>query len=160
MERSLLAELIAAFPPRPLTPALLADAHGLWECYPRAEMFAADLNGRSWHQLGTDFTEPYFLAPSFMTPEAFAAFLPAYLATLLRGDTENELPEFTFYRLTRKTGWEDEFDARAARFNDAQRLAIVHVLESLARGTRFPHFRDLIEAALASWRPLLPPMSP
>lgn len=154
------SELLAAFPPQSLTPAILTDPRGLWECYQNAAAFEADLQGRSWDQLGTDFTEPHFLATSFMTPVAFAAFLPAYLATLLRGDTENELPEFTFYRLTRKASREDEFDARAARFNDAQRIAIVHVLESLARGTRFPHFRDLIDAALASWRPLLPSMSP
>ena len=50
------------------------------------------------------------------------------------------------YRRTERGEWPAEPDT------STQRAAIVRVLEALAHGERFSHYRQEIEAALASWK--------
>ena len=153
-------ELRDAFPPRSLEPELLADSTGLWTTYPDRRAFEAGCQGRSWDELAPEFVEEHDDALRWMNQPAFAAFLPAYLASLLRGDTSNALPAMVLLQLTRREGWEETFDARAAQLTSTHRAAIVRVLEALAHGERFSHYRQEIEAALASWKREVPPRRP
>lgn len=152
MAHDLLTELKRAFQPRPLTPDLLADPTGVWDAYGESGSFAAALDGRSWDELGPTFVEDHFAALRYMTPEAFVAFVPAYLAGLLDAGSETQLPAFVFTQLKRREQWKEEFDSRAAHFDQFQRAMIVSVLESLERGERFSHYRSDISEALSSWR--------
>ncbi len=104
---------------------------------------------------GTTFVEGHFAALRYMPPDAFVAFLPAYLAALVEGGTENELPALVFSQLTRRAGWEEKFDSRASLLDKSQRQAIVRMLEELERGERFSHYRSGISDALSSWKSVL-----
>ncbi len=147
--------LLDAFPPRSLERALLGDSTGFWNTYIYAESFESGCPGKSWDQLTPEFVEFHHGALRWMNERVFAALVPAYLASLLRGDTQNELPDSVLRQLTRREEWEDEFDRRAAQLTEAQRAVIARVLEELARGERFDHYRPEINAALASWRATL-----
>lgn len=151
----LFAELIEAFPPRPLDPGLLADPIGIWTTYIHDQEFEAEIPGHTWNTLSPAFVEYHCDALGWMTPGAFAAVLPAYLASLLRGDTENELPALVFLQLTRRPGWEEKFDTRVAELTGQQCMVTKDVLEALAKGDRFSHYRTKIDAALASWQAVL-----
>lgn len=144
-------ELLEQFPPRPLERSLLEDPTGFWNTYIHVESFESGCSGMSWSQLTPEFIEFHHGALRWMNERAFAALVPAYLASLLRGDTQNELPDSILRQLTRREGWEDEFDGRAAQLTEAQRGVIARALEELARGERFAHYRPEINAALASW---------
>lgn len=156
MNENFLAELRNVFPAQPLTSALLADATGLWDSYGEAASFEARLKGQSWEMLGKSFTESHFAALRYMPPVAFAAFVPAYLETLLEGETENEFSPLVLSQLTRKEMWKEKFDSRVSQLSELQRETIARVLEWLAQGTRYPHYRSEIAAALSSWRQTLP----
>ena len=148
----LLTQIAEAFPPEPLQSTTLADSTGMWDSYTEARAFEAGTQGKPWDTLGSDFVQFHFNALGYMNPSAFAAVVPAYLAALVRGDTENQLPVLVLSQLTRKEGWEERFDARVGQLTKQQRVVIGRVLEALRRGGRFAHYRLEINAALDSWR--------
>jgi hypothetical protein len=148
----LLNELTIAFPPQPLTPDLFVDPSGLWATYDDGGQFEAGSRQRTWNELAPAFVEQNCGALRYMKPKTFAAFVPAYLASLVRGDTQNELPELVLTQLTREQGWEHKFDERAVLLTDQQRITIANVLDALAHGERFEHLRREIATALSSWR--------
>jgi hypothetical protein len=149
------AQLVEAFPPTPLEPATFSES-ATWDSYVRREAFEADIQGgRSWDMLGSEFVQFHMSALGHMNPDAFASVIPAYLAALVRGDTENELPAFVFSQLTRREDWIRRFDARVARLTEQQCIVIARVLEALAKGDRFPQYKAKISAAIDSWRGIL-----
>jgi len=150
-----LSKVVAAFPSHPFAPELFSRADETWTAYFDHENFEAEVAGQSWDALTPRFVEAHARALRYMPPAAFARFLPAYIAALLRGESENELPELVLLQLTRRPGWESKFDGRMALLTPLQRALVVQVLEALAQGDRFPHFRDRIDAALLSCRATL-----
>lgn len=148
----LMGELIEAFHPRPLSPDILGEATGMWDTYIRPKAFEAGCRGLSWNRLHPAFVEIHYGALTWMGLDAFAAFVPAYLASLLRGDTQTPLPAMVLPQLTREEGFEETFDARVAHLTAKQRAAILHVLEALTQSDRYDQYRRQIDAALASWR--------
>src|SRR5229473_4474488 len=148
----LLAQVVEAFPPQPLKSATFADASGMWDSYTENKAFGAGSEGRSWDMLGSEFVQFHFNALGYMNPNAFAAVIPAYLAALVKGDTQNQLPVLVLSQLTRKENWLERFDARVARLSERQRVVIARVLEALAQSDRFSHYNAETNAALDSWR--------
>src|SRR3989442_662642 len=136
----LLAQIAEAFPPELLESATLADSAGMWDSYTEAKAFEAGSQGKPWDTLGSEFVQFHFNALGYMNPTAFAAVIPAYLAALVRGDIENQLPVLVLSQLTRKKGWVERFDARVGRLTERQRAVVVRVLETLAKGDRFSHY--------------------
>ena len=151
------AALASAFPSFPLEPAALGH-RGMWDppdTYVDEATFEAGCRGRAWDALDSAFVDEHGGALFYVSPEAFAALVPAYLAALVKGDTEGQVPGLVAHQLTRREGWESTFDARLAELDVAQRRAIARVLDELANSPRWTHYADQFQAALASWRAIV-----
>jgi len=146
-----MVELTEAFPPRDLDAAAFARSNTAWDAYTKAEAFDVGSQGRTWDELGSEFVDAHGGALFFLDPGAFVAVLPAYLAALLRGDTESEVSAFVFSQLTRAPRPE-KFDARNNLLAEPQRSAVAHVLEALTDSDHWSRYRTEIAAALDSWR--------
>ncbi len=146
----LLTDLAAAFPRRPFDASTFARANGSWDAYTKAESFDADSQGRSWDMLGSAFVDAHGGALFFLNPDAFVAILPAYLAALLRGDTESEVAAFVLSQLTREARPE-KFDTRLALLSRDQRIMVARILSALGETDPWSRYRPEIEVALASW---------
>ena len=147
----LVAELTSVFFPTPFDAAAFARANGSWDAYTKAEAFDVGSQGKAWDALGSDFVDAHGGALFFLAADAFVAILPAYLAALLRGETDSEMSAFVFSQLTR-TPRSDKFDARYALLSGRQKAAIARVLEVLAQRDHGSRYRSQIAASLGDWR--------
>lgn len=150
----LLAEISEAFPPRVLEEWMFGDKQGLWGVYADAA-FAAGAYGRAWNSLELAFLEEHGGALRYMNKEAFVAILPAYLGALLH-QTQNEMPALVLSQLTPEADREMRFAARVDCLSPRQRRVVARVIQGLAATDRYQRFyREGVEAALATWRPML-----
>jgi hypothetical protein len=151
MRADLMATLLEAFPPRPLDPRLLANDSEMWADFPERVAFECGSRGLCWNMLEPEFVEVHKCALGSLTPHAYAAFVPAYLATLLQGDVYYVISLIVLSELGYESGLEDKFNGRAACLNLAQRAVIVRVLEALTHFEESDPWRAVIDEALASW---------
>lgn len=125
---------------------------GIWDSFVDRTTFEEGVRDRNWQDLGDDFVELHYDALRWLNPVGFARVLPAYLSTLIRGHSQNELPDFVLSQLTRREGWEAKFDARLAELSDSQRSAIAFVLDELPKTERWSHYEAKFARASQSWR--------
>jgi hypothetical protein len=155
--QELLSLLETAFPARRIEPSRFIEDWGLWDTYVSRQSFDAGSKGRTWLTLGDEFIEAHYSALRWMRPDVFGEILPAYLAALVHGKSDNTLPDEVVRQLTRRETWEEEFDQRVSLLSKAQRDAVRTVLEHLPTTERWSHYRDEFALALDSWKNATPP---
>ena len=148
-----IADLMRAFPSPPLAPACAFEG----AAYPDADRFDAESRGQRWTQLDAAFLELHRDALARLTTAAYAAYLPAYLATAcVPGEHVDLMPVSLLRSLTRSEGSREGFDARIEALSPAQRLAVARALEHLHASLDEGLWKRTARKALASyWRGLL-----
>ena len=133
-----------AFPPTafqgPVTPA---DNEGWAEEIDDDLDLRDNLRGRAWNELAAQLIDRQAGGLPLLTPEAFAAFLPAWLMRSLDGlSGDNEVREFTVYAFCRSDthpALQEHHRIRLAMLNREQRKTVTDFLILVSRheGNRF-----------------------
>ncbi len=147
-------EIVAVFPAKPIVLDLFLDWKGPWSENPGNVAFEDASCGKTWEHLGPNFLFAHQSAPTILPSNAFVALIPAYLARLLHDHDEMEM---LVYVLTRREGWEFEFDPHVAgRLDEAQKKVVLHVFEALARRPDLSEkYARRVELAVDTWRKII-----
>lgn len=168
--RALIAQVWSAFAETPPPPeGLIAPIERL--DYESTE-YAVELRGLDWRTAHPVLLNYCYAAPSFMSPEAFRYFLPAYLTADLMGDQGNcdpileltnglsdehdvqELLGALAGPLTAGFDWRAHAEAKLASFSAAEREVIVAYLRRRAETDEFSR-PDILGALESYWLPSL-----
>jgi hypothetical protein len=121
-----------------------------------------NLGSRAWNELAAQFIDRQAGGLPLLTPEAFAAFLPAWLMRSLDGlSGDNKVREFTVYEFCRTDGHpalREHQRIRHATLNLEQRRAVADFLVLVSRHERSRFLRVSADEALLSFQgePILP----
>lgn len=134
------AEILQAFPPKPLAASIFVDAQWHWNEYVHASQFVTACEGKSWNELALPFLIFHEDALRWLPPAAFVEIIPAYLSAALNlpRDADQLILVSLFMYLSRKRRWAHTFDARMDLLNQTQRKLMVTILETLPKEERDP----------------------
>ena len=149
--RSTLAQIDEAFAdaPRPSNEDLLhercMDDNDIARLYPVAH----------WHELPDDLVESEYAALSFLSPDGFRHFIPAYMGFTLRNlESGAAAVDSTIWSLApvfyEDAGLQDFVVSKLASLTDGQRAAVVAFLEAV-RELGDEYVADQATQALSYW---------
>lgn len=149
-----IARLERAFPAVPLDPEAALGTNG--PRYLEHDTFVTGARDQRWPQLTAVFLERHHDALVFIEPASFSAYLPAYLAAIIRGGRDiRNLPAVMRGLLTRglDAAW---FDARINLLTHEQKLAVAQALAALEVSAKRRSDRtDIAEVIDSYWRDLV-----
>lgn len=141
--------LVAAFPPAPITRAMIFAPDARWTHYEERDALAL-LEGVQWTELAAAVLEQHEALLVHAGAALFGAVLPAYLTLLAEREYHTALPFFVAGQLVRKDNDVDQqiFDERFGSMTDEQRAAVRVACAWLA--TREPT-QESMSIASTSW---------
>ena len=124
-----------------------------------------NLQSHTWNEIAVEVIDRQAGGLPLLTPEAFAAFIPAWLMRSLDGFSgENEVREFTVYEFCRcdaHPALREYQRIRHALLNQVQRKAVVDFLVLVSRHEHNRYLRRSADEALSAFEdePILPSVS-
>jgi hypothetical protein len=150
MNGDLSAALVAAFPPIPITHAVIHAGDARWTDYDARERLP-ELEAASWRELDAPTLERHAGVLVHAGNELYRAILPAYLQLVANGDYASMLPFLVIGQVTRdgNSAFNSErFATRIAPLSTEQRAAVRSALTAIATQ---PLLHDAATTAIGSW---------
>jgi hypothetical protein len=143
------AVLIAAFPPMPITRALIETPDARWSGYEERDDLSL-LEGKSWTELEPQTLERHGALLVHTGGALYRAILPAYLLLLAEHELHTALPFHVAGQVTRKDHRIEQeiFDERVGPMTTEQRAVVRRAIALLAKHTLM---KEVMTVALRSW---------
>lgn len=127
------AAMLAAFPPAPITLAMIQPADARWDRYEERDHLPL-LQATSWLEIAPDALEKHAALLVYAGGELFRAVLPAYLLLLVESEYTTSLPFAVANQLARKESpfAQEIFEERVGPMTAQQRDVVRGVIATLA----------------------------
>lgn len=141
--------LIAAFPPVPITRAMIDTPDARWSGYEERDDLAR-LEGKAWTELEPELLERHGTLLVHTGGALYRAILPAYLLLLAEHELHTALPFHVAGQVTRGDHRIEQeiFDERVGPMTAEQRAVVRRAIALLAKHALM---KDVMKVAFRSW---------